>query len=91
MSDLPNELSAGTIDLQTNPTLDQRNLDALSVREMQLLQLVCEGLTTKAIAARLKINFKTAACRQNQLFQKLHATSRFSAVRSAVRDGMIAA
>jgi len=89
MPDLSKGLADGASGAEADRAFESDSAN-LSVRDMQLLHLIAEGLTTKAIAARLKVNFQTAACRQNQLFQKLHATSRFSAVRSAIRDGMIA-
>src|SRR5690349_2533865 len=52
----------------------------LTNRETEVLRLMGEGLTTKAIAGRLNITFKTAACHRSRVLQKLGAPSSVSAV-----------
>jgi DNA-binding NarL/FixJ family response regulator len=51
---------------------------------------MAEGLTTKEIAARLNMRFKTAACHRSRILQKLNVTSTVSAVRWALRQGVVA-
>lgn len=62
----------------------------LTAREMEVLQLMAEGLTTKVIAARLEVRFKTAACHRSRVLQKLGVESTVSAVRWAIRQGIVA-
>jgi DNA-binding NarL/FixJ family response regulator len=61
----------------------------LTKRELEVLQLMAEGLTTKVIAARLGVTFKTAACHRGRILQKLSVDSTVSAVRWAIRVGII--
>ncbi len=62
----------------------------LTPRELDVLRLMAEGLTTKEIAARLNMRFKTAACHRSRILQKLNVTSTVSAVRWALRQGVVA-
>ncbi len=62
---------------------------SLTPREMDVLQLMAEGLTTKAIGVRLNVRFKTAACHRSRILQKLGVNSTVSAVRWAIREGHI--
>ncbi len=62
---------------------------ALTPREIEVLRLMAEGLTTKAIAAELNVRFKTAACHRARVLQKLCVDSTVSAVRWAIRQGLV--
>jgi len=61
---------------------------ALSVRERQVLQLIAEGHSTKAIAARLAISAKTVESHRSKLMQKLDIHDTASLVRYAIRHGV---
>jgi DNA-binding NarL/FixJ family response regulator len=61
----------------------------LTKRETEVLGLMAEGLTTKAIAAQLSVTFKTAACHRGRILQKLGVESTVSAVRWAIRQGLV--
>jgi len=63
----------------------------LTARETQVLRLMADGLTTKVIAAQLNITFKTAACHRGRILQKLGVDSTVSAVRWAIREGLVRA
>ncbi len=62
---------------------------SLTRREMEVLRLMAEGLTTKAIATQLNLRFKTAACHRAHILQKLHVNSTVTAVRWAIRKGFV--
>lgn len=62
----------------------------LTPREMDVLRLMADGLTTRVIATQLGMRFKTAACHRNRILQKLAVKSTVSAVRWAIRAGLIA-
>jgi two-component system, NarL family, response regulator NreC len=66
----------------------QHSADALSVRERQVLQLIAEGHSTKAIAARLAISAKTVESHRSKLMQKLDIHDTASLVRYAIRSGV---
>lgn len=58
-------------------------------REFQVLELICEGHSTKEIAARLGISFKTAACHRMRLMDKAGVHDPISLFRWALRRGYI--
>ena len=74
--------------------LDARQDDAapeepLTAREIQVLELLAEGLPNKAIARRLGISDQTVKFHVASLSGKLGAANRTDAVRRAVRRGLI--
>ncbi len=78
--------SEGLLPEQTpTPTLRQ----ALTPRESEVLQLLAEGLTNKAIAQQLAISEHTVKFHLNALMGKLGAQSRTEAVVRATRLGLI--
>lgn len=66
-----------------------RACEPLTERELQVLRLVADGLSTKAVAYKLGIAFKTAACHRYHILEKLGVTETVSAVRWAIREGFI--
>src|SRR5580765_837351 len=65
--------------------------DPLSAREREVLQLIAEGLTTKAIAGALNISFKTAESHRTRIMAKLDIHETASLVRYAIRRRLIEA
>ena len=63
--------------------------DSLSPRELQVLQLVAEGKTTKEAAALLNISVKTAESHRTRIMEKLDVHETASLVRYAIRRGLI--
>ncbi len=63
--------------------------DTLTAREIQVLRLMGEGLSTKEIANALKVTFKTAASHRSRVLSKLGVHETISAVRWAIRSGLI--
>ena len=64
--------------------------EPLTAREIQVLELLAEGLPNKAIAGRLGISDQTVKFHVASLSGKLGAANRTDAVRRAVRRGLIA-
>lgn len=64
-------------------------VDLLTDREREVLQLVAEGLTNKAIASQLHISDHTVKFHINSIMTKLGAQSRTEAVVQATRLGLI--
>ena len=62
---------------------------ALTRREFEVLALMAEGASNKAIARRLGISVHTAKFHVGSLIDKLDATGRTDAVAHAVRLGVI--
>jgi DNA-binding NarL/FixJ family response regulator len=64
-------------------------VEALTPREVQVLELLAEGLPNKAIATRLGISDQTVKFHVAAITGKLGAVNRTDAVRRAVRRGLI--
>jgi len=69
--------------------LNPQSSDPLTPREVQVLELLAEGLPNKAIAARLGISDQTVKFHVAAISGKLGAANRTDAVRLAVRLGLI--
>jgi DNA-binding NarL/FixJ family response regulator len=63
--------------------------EPLTPREVQVLELLAEGLPNKAIAVRLRISDQTVKFHVSSISGKLGAKNRTDAVRRAVRRGLI--
>ena len=63
--------------------------EALTAREIQVLELLAEGLPNKSIAERLGISDQTVKFHMSSISGKLGAANRTDAVRRAVRRGLI--
>src|SRR5690349_5706170 len=63
--------------------------EPLTAREIQVLELLAEGLSNKGIAARLAISDQTVKFHVAAIAGKLGAANRTDAVRRAVRRGLI--
>jgi two-component system, NarL family, response regulator NreC len=68
---------------------EKESKDPLTARERQILQLVAEGKTTKAIGELLGITFKTAESHRNHIMKKLDIHQTAGLVRYAIRRGLI--
>jgi len=66
-------------------------LDPLTTREREVLHLVAEGRTTKAIADMLSISAKTVETHRGAIMRKLDIHDTPSLVRYAIRRGLIEA
>src|SRR6266567_6863099 len=65
------------------------HIQRLTPREIQVLSLIAEGHSTKEIAHRLKITFKTAVSHRTHLLQKLGIHESATLVRLAIRAGLV--
>jgi non-specific serine/threonine protein kinase len=61
----------------------------LSPREIEVLRLVAQGLTTTQIAQQLVISPRTADAHLRSIYSKLEVTSRAAATRSAIEHQLI--
>lgn len=62
---------------------------ALSEREIEVLELMADGLRNKEIAARLDIGVKTVETHRHRLMAKLRCASPAELIRCALREGFI--
>ena len=68
---------------------DAASVEALTPREIEVLELVAEGLSNKAVAVRLGISDQTVKFHLTSISGKLGAINRTDAVRRGVRRGLI--
>jgi non-specific serine/threonine protein kinase len=61
----------------------------LTARELEVLGLVCEGLSNRAISERLFVSERTAQSHVQHIFDKLEVHSRASAVSFAITHGLV--
>ena len=62
----------------------------LTTRELQVLQLLCDGLRNAAIAQRLSRSVRTVDHHLAAVFAKLGVDSRVAAIPAAQREGLVA-
>jgi DNA-binding NarL/FixJ family response regulator len=68
---------------------DHIDRDALTARETEVLRIVAEGCSNKAVAARLGITEDSVKGQMKNVLGKLHANDRTHAVLIAVRRGFL--
>jgi DNA-binding NarL/FixJ family response regulator len=85
------EIDADAIVLASDAESDDAPVfdEPLTHREIQVLELLAEGLPNKAIASRLGISDQTVKFHVSAISGKLGAANRTDAVRRAVRRGLI--
>jgi len=72
-----------------NDSLDDASVEALTPREHEVLELMAEGMSNKAIAVRLLISDQTVKFHVASISGKLGAANRTEAVRRALRRGLL--
>jgi DNA-binding NarL/FixJ family response regulator len=65
-------------------------LDALSRRQLEVLRLVAEGMSTKEVAAALKLSSKTVDMHRQHIMRKLKLHSVAELTKYAIREGLTA-
>ena len=82
------EISVGD-DIMASHPAEPRQTVALTPRESEVVALLAEGLSNKAIALRLGIAPDTAKFHVGRLIDKLDASGRTNAVTQAARLGIV--
>lgn len=73
------------------PPDDDPDQSKLTSREREIIQLICDGKTNKAIAGALEISTRTVEVHRAAAMRKIGATSTADLVRYAIRTGLIQA
>jgi DNA-binding NarL/FixJ family response regulator len=73
--------------VQSFQTPSPSNIQGLSRREMEILELLAEGLANKEIASRLGISFETVRTHLGHIYEKLHVQGRTEAVTKYLKAG----
>jgi DNA-binding NarL/FixJ family response regulator len=69
---------------------DTANIEDLTAREREVLQLIAEGVKTRAIADRMCLSVKTVETYRSSIMQKLNRHSVAELTKFAVREGLTA-
>jgi DNA-binding NarL/FixJ family response regulator len=77
------------LDRPAGPPLAAPLVEPLTERELEVLQLLAQGLANKQIALALQISEHTVKFHVSALYAKLGAANRTEAVRIGVRQGLI--
>lgn len=84
---MPSILSYSLWDNSLN--IDEEIIDPLTDRELEVLQLLAQGMANKQIALKLEISEHTAKFHVSSIYTKLGAANRTEAVRLGVRRGLV--
>ena len=76
--------------LPETPTLKQALVEPLSERELEVLELIAQGLTNAQIASRLTLSMNTVKAHTGNIYGKLGVHSRTQAVARARALGVLA-
>lgn len=60
-------------------------------REMEVVKLCCDGLTSKEIAGKLNVSVRTVDAHKGNIFKKLKISSTVELIRYAVKAGLYTA
>ncbi|SRR5258707_5695572 len=85
----PELVEGGSLRVSGAASDEETLWEPLTPREVQVLELLAEGLPNKAIASRLDISDQTVKFHVSAICGKLGAANRTDAVRRAVRRGLI--
>jgi two-component system, NarL family, response regulator YdfI len=88
-SDLDSISTLRPREADTAPEFGEQLVERLTPREIEVLQLLSEGLGNKEIASRLNISEHTAKFHVASIMGKLGATSRTEAVTLGIRHGLV--
>ena len=80
---------AATASAQPGETRRARRPEDLTPRELQILQLVWDGYTSRLIAEQLKISIKTAEAHRANMMKKLRASNTAQLVKAAFEAGLL--
>jgi DNA-binding NarL/FixJ family response regulator len=74
-----------TLQLLTNPPQGKKEETTLSSRELEILELMVEGLDYKETSKRLYLSSHTVRAHIYNIYKKLHVTSKTEAVKMALK------
>ena len=79
----------GFLNRENQELPEEEELDVLTSREREVIQLLAEGKTSKEVASTLNLSVKTAETHRTNLMRKLDLHSVADLTRYAVRNGIV--
>lgn len=64
-------------------------LNSITNRELEIIQLICEGFNSKEISSKLYISFNTVESHRKRIFQKLKIKNSISLLKFALKHDLI--
>jgi two-component system, NarL family, response regulator LiaR len=83
------QIAKRVLDEFTMPNIDTTPITELTPREIEILNLIYQGLSNKEIANHLDISIKTVKTHVSNILNKLHLIDRTQAALYAVRHGLV--
>ena len=84
------ELEFPDLPARPKPPVLEHGLYRLTTREREIVVMIAQGLSTKQIAAKLNISFKTVVCHRSHILEKLNCHESATLVRLAFQAGLVA-
>lgn len=76
-------------DFKEKKSNDKKNSNVLTPRELEVLQLLKEGNTYKAITDLLNISYDTVRTHINNIYTKLHVAGKKEAIDKAIKENIL--
>lgn len=80
---------AGKIERKVEPIRARGNQDSLTAREIEVLQLIGEGLSNQEMAQKLFLSEKTVKNHLTNIFRKINVSDRTQAVIYAIKNKIV--
>ena len=75
--------------LETTRIYERRKEERLTYRELDVLELICQGMSYQEVAQKLFLSEKTVKNHLTNIFRKLHVSDRTQAVLYAIKNKMV--
>ena len=75
--------------LETTRIYERRKEERLTYRELDVLELICQGMSNNEVAQKLFLSEKTVKNHLTNIFRKLHVSDRTQAVLYAIKNKMV--
>ena len=75
--------------LETARIYERRKEERLTYRELDVLELICQGMSNNEVAQKLFLSEKTVKNHLTNIFRKLHVSDRTQAVLYAIKNKMV--
>ncbi|RLZ06493.1 LuxR C-terminal-related transcriptional regulator [Faecalibacter macacae] len=82
-------LTQFSYDYTNNNYTESNILNSITNRELEIIQLICEGCNSKEISDKLFISFNTVETHRKRIFQKLKIKNSISLMRFALRNDIV--